>query len=288
MFKKKKKVMKIRFSLLIVCFCSITLFGQERKESGELVKPDAPLDGFYTKENVKTKKILKYDHVREADVFWEKRIWRVIDVQEKINKHFVYPNAPFVKLMLDAAKKGDITVYSPMDDSFKNPFSKVEASSIGSYSDTIVTIDPITFKEEIVVVNNDLNWKDVKRFRIKEVWYFDEETATMKVRILGIAPLKEVYDENDNFRYEQPLFWAYFPELRQVLGNQEVISPFNDANPMSWDNIFEMRYFSSYIFKESNVYDRRIQDYKSGMDIVLEARKIADGLFDFEQDLWSK
>ena len=287
-FKKNKKnlkmknnnIMKIGFSLLIVCFCSMAVLGQKTI--------DTPLDGFYKKENVKTKQVLKYDHVREADVFWEKRIWRVIDVREKINKHFVYPNAPFVKIMLDAAKEGDITVYSAMDDQFKTPFSKVEAGSIGSYSDTIVVVDPVTFKETLEVVTNELNWNDIKRFRVKEVWYFDEESATMKVRILGIAPLKEVYDEQDNFRYEQPLFWAYFPELRQVLGNEEVINPFNDANPMSWEDVFEMRYFSSYISKESNVYDRRIQDYKSGMDIVLESKKIEDSLFDFERDLWSK
>jgi hypothetical protein len=56
---------------------------------------------------------------------------------------------------------------------------------------------------------------------------------------------------------------------------------------MSWEDIMEMRYFSSYIYKESNVYDRRLQDYLSGVDLLLEADKIKNEIFSFEHDLWS-
>lgn len=254
---------------------------------GSVLK-DEPLDGVYEKSTVATKKLLAYDNLREADVFWEKRVWRVIDVREKMNKHFSYPQQPFVGLLLDAAKNGNITVYSPLDDKFKHKFTRDEAANIGSSSDTIVVVDPFTMIATEKVVFNRLNLENVKRFRVKEVWYFDEETATMKVQILGIAPLVEVYDANGNFRYEQPMFWAYYPEARKILANKEVVNPFNDANPMSWENIFEMRYFSSYVYKESNIHDRRLQDYKSGVDILLEAEKIGMEIFDFEQDLWSR
>jgi len=248
---------------------------------------DTPLDGVYERTTIEEKRILPYDHIREADVFWEKRIWRVIDVREKINKPFVNPKRPFVKIIMDAAEDEKITLYSVLDDEFKNPLTADEAGSIGASVDTIITFDPETFKEEIKVVRNELNVNDIKRFRIKEVWFFDEESSTMQVRILGIAPLREVYDDNDNFRYEQPLFWAYYPELRKVLAKEAAFNIKNDAARMSWEDIFEMRYFSSYIFKQSNVYDRRIQDYKTGMDILLEAGRIKESIFEFEHDLWS-
>jgi hypothetical protein len=35
------------------------------------------------------------------------------------------------------------------------------------------------------------------------------------------------------------------------------------------------------------VYDRRLQDYASGVDLLLEATKIKDELFNFGHDLWS-
>jgi gliding motility associated protien GldN len=119
------------------------------------------------------------------------------------------------------------------------------------------------------------------------VWFFDEETSTMQVRIIGIAPLREVYDAQGNFKYEQPMFWAYYPQLRNTLASQEAFNPLNDAGRMSWEDIMEMRYFSSYIYKESNVYDRRLQDYLSGVDLLLEADKIKNEIFSFEHDLWS-
>ncbi|MCH8332021.1 MAG: hypothetical protein IH946_11720 [Bacteroidetes bacterium] len=48
-----------------------------------------------------------------------------------------------------------------------------------------------------------------------------------------------------------------------------------------------MRYFSSYIFKESNVYDQRIQDYAPGMDGLLEGERIRNSIIEFEHNLWS-
>ena len=62
--------------------------------------------------------------------------------------------------------------------------------------------------------------EDIKRYRLKEVWFFDSRTSTLGVRILGIAPLKEEYDDNGNFKYERPLFWAYYPQCRELLARQ--------------------------------------------------------------------
>ncbi|KAA3635704.1 MAG: gliding motility protein GldN, partial [Bacteroidetes bacterium] len=56
----------------------------------------------------------------------------------------------------------------------------------------------------------------------------------------------------------------------------------------SWEDLFEMRMFSSYIMKESNVHDRRLSGYLSGRDLLLESRLIEQELFNREQDVWSK
>ncbi len=245
------------------------------------------IDGVVEKNIVKETTALSYDHIREADVFWEKRIWRVLDVREKMNKPFVYPEAPFINIVLKAAQEGEITIYNAIDDKFKTPMSLSEAQTMGASVDTTEVFDPVTFASKLVITRNVLNWEDIKRFRIKEVYFFDEETSTMQVRIIGIAPLREVYDNNGNFKYEQPMFWAYYPELRKVLAKETAFNAMNDAPPMSWEDMIEMRYFSSYIYKESNVYDRRLQDFTSGVDLLLEASKIKDEIFHFEHDLWA-
>jgi hypothetical protein len=55
---------------------------------------------------------------------------------------------------------------------------------------------------------------------------------------------------------------------------------------MSFDDIFIRRMFSSYIYKESNVKDLRIEDYAAGRDILVEADRIKYQIVDFEQALW--
>jgi hypothetical protein len=47
-----------------------------------------------------------------------------------------------------------------------------------------------------------------------------------------------------------------------------------------------MRFFSSYIYKESNVHDRRLQDYVQGVDLLMEADRIRMEIFNREHDLW--
>lgn len=248
---------------------------------------DRPLDDIVDKRLTYEKRVLPYDNVREADIFWEKRIWRVIDIREKMNLAFAYPERPFFSILMDAASAGEIRVYSPEDDKFSNALTADEVSSMGATADTVTTFDPETYEEQIQVVRNELNPEDVKRFRIKEIWFFDEESSTMQVRVLGIAPLLDVKDENGNFRYEQPMFWVYYPEIRESLARERVFNFANDASPMTWEDIFEMRFFASYIYKESNEMNQRLQDYLSGVDLLLEADKIKQKIFNFEHDLWS-
>ena len=153
--------------------------------------------------------------------------------------------------------------------------------------DTVPIFDPITYDPDFQIVINDTDPDDIKRYRLKEVWYFDSRHSVLRVRIIGIAPMIDVKDDNGNFLYEKPLYWIYYPEARELLSHHEVFNPLNDQSRMSWEDLFEMRQFSSHVYKESNVYNRRLQDYLSGVDLLQEGEKIEVDLFHREHDLWS-
>lgn len=250
-------------------------------------------------EHLKTpsqRRTLAYEPIRESDIFWEKRIWRVIDVREKMNLPFAYPEEPLFKILQDAALTGSLPVYSTTDDKFSTRISIDELLTIVTKIDTVITFDPETYEEKEQVVRNDINWADVKRYRLKEIWYFDKETSTMQVRIIGIAPLINVTDNEGNFRYEKALFWVNYQKARPLLalhhpvvvGAMESVSnPSGYRNKsVTWEDLFEMRYFASYIVKESNVLDRRIEDYSQGIDAVWESDRIRNSIFNYEQDMW--
>ena len=63
-------------------------------------------------------------------------------------------------------------------------------------------------------------------------------------------------------------------QKNKVLANAEVFNRQNDAERRTFDEIFHKRMFNSYIYKESNVYDRTIAEYKTtGMGQLLESDK---------------
>lgn len=253
-------------------------------ESGE--QKNTPIDGVVRRESPKERRILQYDYVHEKDVFWEKRVWQRIDLRERMNLFFAYEKEPLIEILLDHAKNDEITLYSTFDDEFKIPLSVQEVYDLCYESDTITTYDPETYEPVTQVIYNEFDPHTVVEYRLKEVWFFDEETSRMRVRILGIAPIRDVYDEHGNHITRMPMFWAYYPELRIHLAQHNPYNEANDAGRLTWEDIFEMRYFSSVIIKESNVFDRRIQDYKSGVDALAEAEKIKESVRNFEHDLW--
>jgi gliding motility associated protien GldN len=245
------------------------------------------LDGIFAREIHKQKEIIGYDHMREADMFWQKRVWRVIDTREKFNLAFVYPKELFFDIIHRAAMSGEVTAFDPLDDEFTTQLKIDEIRRIGAGSDTVMVEDLNTGEMVQKVTTRTLNSENIKRFRLKEEWFFDEETSTMQVRIIGIAPVMEKYNENGDYLGTQVLYWLYYPDLRPLLIKHEIFNPRNDAVRMTWEDVMEMRFFSSYIIKESNVYDRKIDGYQTGIDALLEGERVKDDIFKFEHDLWS-
>ena len=263
----------------------------EKAENFSDIPPDAdaPLDGIVEKKTILDKQVLPWEPVRESDIMWSKTVWRVIDIREKLNLPFIYPEENFFSILMKGVQDSTsgIKAYKPDNDKFQYRLTSQEAANIGSRVDTIQQVDPITYETKLKIVVNKINSDDIKRYRIKEQWFFDRQYSTLKVRILGIAPLKDEVDDAGNFLFERPLFWIYYPNCRENFARHRAFMEGNDANPMSWEDLFELRRFSSYISKESNVHNRRLQDYLQGIDILLEGEKIKQEIFNFEHDLWS-
>lgn len=287
------KMLKLILPLFLITLMSTGLMAQlpesVKTETSTLDYPDKPLDDVVEHTLTGGKRVLPYEKMREGDILWSTKIWRVIDVREKMNLTFSYPKKPFFTILVDGVRDGALTAYSVEDDEFSFPIAVEDVESMLFSVDSIEVIDPDTYETTIRVEPNETDPDDVKRFRIKEMWYFDAESSTMRVRILGIAPIIDKVDDDGNFVREQPLFWVYYPDCREWLAKYRVANfAGNEASPITWEDLLEMRFFSSYIYKESNIRDRKISDYMSnGVDALLEGQKIKNSIFNFEQDLWS-
>lgn len=253
------------------------------------------LDGVYVKEHYPTRKVIPYTHLREADVMWSTRIWRKLDLREKINHPLYYPTEPIknrrslTQVIIEAVREGSLTAYDPLDDEFTMTLTKAEIERKLSFIDTqyIESPDP-PYDLQMTVIEEDFQPANVKEFRLKEDWFFDRQKSILDVRIIGIQPVADNIDRTTGeVRGKEPMFWVYFPEARNIFASAEVFNRQNDAERRTMEDIFWKRMFGSFIYKEKNVYDRLVSEYMlNGIDQLLEAEKIKEEIFILEHDLW--
>lgn len=264
----------------------------------------------YDKEHIPKKDPIPHPYVREADVMYEKTIWRMINLREKMNHPLYFPTIPIgdrrsvTQTILDVlenplpghqvfAYKFDAYGYE-----FEQPLSTEEI--YGGINVEYIpgpVYDSVLQMEVMDTIDVQINLSDVTRLMVKEKWYFDKRYSTLKVRIIGIAPIR-VYprvmvdattgeEVPTGEILQDPLFWIYYPEIRYYFSRQEAYNPMNDAQQISFDDIFNQRRFSSFIYKESNVYDNRpIRDYARGMDAMFESERVKNSIQQWEHDLW--
>ncbi len=274
--------------------------GASLRQDGVGIPVDTPrkslrTDGISEKNFIKDRVPIPYDHIRSDDEFWEKKIWQVIDTREKMNLPFQYnvedesgTSQLFINILLNAIKNKEVEAFSPIDDRFTTvlPYADVQ-TKISGEEKTVRSIDPITGEEKMVTTRDEFDPRTIVQYKIKEIWVFDKEASALKVRILGIAPMVSRMNEDGTFRGAIPLFWVYYPDLRPLLAKYDVYNQNNDAATMSWEDLFEMRFFSSFVIKENNTYNREIKDYiKDGTMRLLEGQAVKDKIFNKEQDMW--
>jgi gliding motility associated protien GldN len=254
-------------------------------------------DEVFLRENTRTRKPIPYTFLREADVMWSKRVWRTLDLREKFNHPLYYPEtkinnrASLFDVIKKALLEGEIFAFDnpAMDDEFRVKMSKATIEgTFTSWDSTNQTEDPNNPGTFILApLKTELNSNNVKAYWMKEDWFFDKQRSVMDVRILGLCPMKEKADPSTGeiIGYS-PLFWVYFPQCRAIFAKNEVYNTKNDSERRSLDDVFWKRMFASYVHKESNVFDRVVSSYYTGLDALLESDRIKNDIFVMEHDLW--
>lgn len=240
-----------------------------------------------------------YQFERESDIMWSKIVWRRIELAERANHHLYFPTQPqdgrmsLIDVLLEGIHTQGLTAYRENgDDEFGTIITEKEVHDQMGATQQLMEVADLNGTDSITtqIVPIPYNSSEIKSYLVKEVWFYDKQRSVMDVRIIGICPIRTYYRDDDGDQ-ERPLqkktFWIYYPEARRILANAECFNAHNDAGRLSFEDIFEKRYFSSYIMAESNVYDNRlISEYAQGQECLLEAEKIKNNIGNFEQDIW--
>jgi gliding motility associated protien GldN len=241
-------------------------------------------------------------YLRKADEKFRRRVWRVIDLRQKLNKSWTWPRNPIANIFWELGTKGLCRAYNwdslrtiitpeailakcNTESTFQilnwdiDPQSGFDPAEPSNYHDTTV---PIIFK-----------WEMIHKFEIMEDWIFDYKHGEMRPVIIAIAPIRDVVLEVNKVKVttEDKPFWLKMDDCRPTLAKSQVFNRFNDAMRLNWDQqINGLRLFDSYIVKTTD-YDDRYLNFKKEFSedpvaLLLESEKIKNDLFIFEHDLW--
>lgn len=232
--------------------------------------------------------VFPYPFIREADIMWSTRHWERIDIRQKMNHHLYYPiqevpdRKSLYDVLLDGILEEQTIVEVFADDRFEIPLTPEQVREYSAKVDT--TFDPDDPSRILLIDTLKIKANNVVAWRIKSDWYFDKQRGEMKNRIIGIAP--EVRNQQGDIF---PLFWVWFPDARYALATHVAYNSRNNAARLTYDQVFHMRVFDSVIYKEDNVFDREVEDYKRNdpMAQLLEAQEIKRNLRQYEQELWT-
>lgn len=188
-------------------------------------------------------------YLTEKMVIFSKRYWR--NLSNDKNPLFAKYNLKDVFANILKSKK--IKIYSSINSSFTKE---------------LVSVPPIE--------NMDING-----YLIMEDFVYDSVRLVGEKRIIGICPYTQISEDSIN-----KLFWIYFPNIRKDLAKVKIEEVNIPAYITTLDNLFYHRYFSSWIYKQENVYDAQIKDYKKKDEILKEAENIEIQLIETEHNLW--
>jgi len=305
----KRNVLIITISLLLPLF-SVSQVLEPLQE-----QPVDVINGAYKKEhNQQKEEAYTYPDIKEKDIVWSRTVWREIDLRQKINHHFYFP-AIEIRENLNPEKMSLIDVImeslqdtitgsfrcfkvvnnAPPGNEFKyGQLTTKEKNEIGALviegeiipaewgGDSTINGVKQYYPDGVTPFNRT----EVVTWRVKEEWFFDKHRSKMSVRIIGLCPIRTYVDINDEER-DEPLFWIYFPDFRDVLVKTKVANfTKNNAQKRSYLGIFEKRMFGSRILQESNIMNRSVTDYMIGLDALLESERIKEEIFNIEHDMW--
>jgi gliding motility associated protien GldN len=267
------------------------------KQVKKSLRPDEAVETTILKDRTP----LTYENLRADDAMYRHKIWREIDTREKINLPFKYAadenngNQRFISILFKAIQDSAVTVFDPIDDRFTTPMTRMDI--VKKMAGDPITIDVYDSVGNVIgtkTVSRDIVLDSFYKFRVKEEVIFDKESSRLFWRILGIAPVMNVYTAQTNqYVGTQELFWVYYPDMRPIFSKYDVYNGKNYGARMSWEDLFESRMFYGRIIKSTidNPYDKFIEQYPGlrdkGILQLLEGENIKEKIFNYEQDLWS-
>ncbi len=240
--------------------------------------------------------------VLEDDVMYRQTIWRRINLLEKQNKPFFSYQNEVTQVIIDAVKSAKVQPYAVTNNPRSSGYD--EPMEIDDFTKNLAYWNP-AFEDSVEIRPSEMYILELKEDLIfdrrRSRMYWDIQTITLVIP-QGTSPETEMGDlPFATFKFKD--LYEYFRETydeSQKKGTFEDLRAFwyNPQNPkrhVSLAHAFDLRLFSSRIFKVSNPDDKDIitiindeygDDPQTAKKVLYESQRIEYDLMEFEHNLW--
>lgn len=245
-----------------------------------------PVDGMYKNPVLRGARAFAFPTPNKYNIKFYKRIWRIIDLNDSVNKIFCTPGETMMQIIMEAIKAKKIIAYK--DEGFKARLTHKQVMKSFEDSTIVPVIDTVTGEQiGTRAVFNPFNPDSITKFEIKEDIFFDKIRGKVTTMIVSLAPIRKVKSSDGIVLGEQHPFYLYFPQCRNLFAAKEIYDTQRDIYNISYDDIFATRNFKTVIVKESNPADLRIKDkYPDDEAAAKEAERLEKGIDGYKKNLW--
>lgn len=197
------------------------------------------------------KGFIDYCNIKEMNGIWTRTVYRYLTPQDN---PLLFNNDLLFKIFTRNIEMKKVPAYNATDE-----YLQKESS---------ITIDTSNYK--------------VIAYKVMEINIFDDNRLVLESRLLGIMPFaidKKTKDTVD-------LYWIYYPEIREFLAQEKIKQAGVPEEVKSYDDLFFFRYYYGQIYKERQIPDKSISEYKKGDEIKKEAERIEIDIIEDEHDIW--
>lgn len=281
--------MKSIILTVILSFVSLSLFPQEtaRERIEQRRIEEAKQNSGASTSQTNHSDILLKDIIENAR--WSRIIYRYIDLTNQTNSPLYYPETPvegkmnLFTTLFRLLQNNDIKAYEYLDgrESFTDEY-------LINFTEFMDRFD-IYYENNngaTIVHDADIPSHLVQGYYLKEVYYFDTSTSSLKVLPISLCPILHQIDNYEGTtRY--PLFWVPYSDVEQKMRTMSAMSSsINNNMRGSIDDFFRTRLYDGEIYKTGNPGNLSISQYtNSPQEMKTEQERIEQELFDFDNQL---
>lgn len=233
----------------------------------------------------------------EAELAWEKVVYRMLDLTNVKNATLYYPEEPtadqesLFRIIMRLLANDQIPAYEYLDgrEVFTDQY-RVKVKDILDRFHVIYTQAKGSTEKspKYAIDDSDVPANEVLSYYIIEKWQIDNRNNRMETTIEAICPVLHRSGDFGGEAVRYPMFWIKFDNLRPYLTQQYIfVDDDNNLAKYTYDDFFQLTMYEGDIYKTRNLRNLSLMQQFPDPDELKQAQdSIQHRLLTYTDKMW--